>query len=167
MGIGQEIWESVSSDFVDLLDVTRLTHIVVRLCFAALLGGLLGIQREWVGKEAGLRTHMLVCLGAALFVLVPQLDGMETADMSRVIQGIVTGVGFLGAGTILKLAERQRIRGLTTAAGIWLTAAVGVGVGVGRIGSALVGSVLAFLILALFGRIERLFGHVDERNHTP
>jgi putative Mg2+ transporter-C (MgtC) family protein len=92
---------------------------------------------------------------------------METADMSRVIQGIVTGIGFLGAGTILKLAERQRIRGLTTAAGIWLTAAVGIGVGMGRIGSALVGSVLAFLILALFGYFERLLGDTDDRHHTP
>jgi heat shock protein HtpX len=95
------------------------------------------------------RTHMLVALGAAFFVLVPQQAGMLIADMSRVLQGVITGMGFLGAGAILKSSERGQIRGLTTAAGIWLTAAVGIAAGMGREASAILGALLAFVILYL------------------
>ena len=84
---------------------------------AALLGGLVGFQREQAGKAAGLRTHMLVALGAAFFVMIPYQAGMPLADLSRVLQGIITGVGFLGAGTILKRPAEEHIEGLTTAAG--------------------------------------------------
>ena len=91
----------------------------VRLLLAALCGGLLGFERGRAGKEAGLRTHMLVTLGVAFFVLIPQQAGVSPGDMNRVIQGIITGIGFIGAGTILKLSEREEVRGLTTAAGIW------------------------------------------------
>jgi len=160
-GAGQRAWEALTQDFTDLLDLRRLTHITVRLLVAALLGGLLGFQRERSGKAAGLRTHMLVAVGAAFFVLIPQLEGMAADALSRVLQGIITGVGFLGGGIILKVTDGQRIKGLTTASGIWLTAAVGIAVGFGRLGSALLASVLAFLILGALHRLNQTIGDDD------
>jgi putative Mg2+ transporter-C (MgtC) family protein len=133
--------------------MTEVTQIVVRLLLAALLGGLLGFQRERVGKAAGLRTHMLVALGSAVFVLIPYQAGMSLADLSRVLQGVIAGIGFLGAGTILKQQEPEQIHGLTTAAGLWLTSAVGIAAGMGREASAVLGTVLAFIILSLLPRI--------------
>ncbi len=127
---------------------------MVRLLLAALLGGLVGFQRERRGKAAGLRTHMLVALGAAFFVLIPAQAGMPLADLSRVLQGIITGVGFLGAGTILKRQASEEIEGLTTAAGLWLTAAVGSAAGMGRETSAVLGTVLALIVLSLLPRIR-------------
>lgn len=147
------VWEELGKNFQDVQDVGQLVNVVVRLLLAALLGGLLGYQRAKAGKAAGVRTHMLVAIGAAFFVLVPQLDGMWIGDLSRVIQGVVTGIGFLGGGTILKLTQERRIRGLTTAAGIWLTAAIGVGVGLGRAGSAIIGTALALVILGVLYRL--------------
>ena len=105
-------------------------------------------------KPAGMRTQMLVALGAAIVVLMPQLTGMSSADLSRVIQGIVAGIGFVGAGVILKPKE-QHIEGITTAASIWLTSIVGIAAGTGRLGPALVGAVLALVVLTLFGWLER------------
>src|SRR3954469_494226 len=102
-------WDSVAADFSDLPDLARVLQVAVRMGFAALLGGLLGWERQRVGKPAGLRTHMLVALGAAFFVMVPQQAGMTLAGLSRVIQGLVAGIGFLGAGAILKLGEQGRI----------------------------------------------------------
>ena len=152
--IERGFWGTLGQDFREFLDPGLLAVVTVRLLIAALLGGLLGYQRAAAGKAAGVRTHMLVALGAAFFVLIPQVDGMQLADASRIIQGIVTGIGFLGAGTILKEPHERRIIGLTTAAGIWLTSAVGVGVGLGRVGAAVVGAVLAFLILGVLQRLE-------------
>lgn len=113
-------------------DTAQVVQILIRLTAAALLGAVIGIQRERAGKPAGLRTHMLVALGAALFVIAPLEFGVSPDDMSRVIQGLATGIGFLGAGAILKRTEEGEITGLTTAAGIWLTAAIGVAAGLGR-----------------------------------
>ena len=98
---------------------------------------------------------MLVALGTALFVLADVEVGMTSADLSRVIQGLAAGIGFIGGGAILKLSEERDIQGLTTAAGIWMTAAVGVVVGLGRLGLALLSIALAWLTLAVVGRIER------------
>jgi putative Mg2+ transporter-C (MgtC) family protein len=149
----QEIWETIQADFSDLPGIAQITQMTVRLLLAALCGGLLGFERERAGKEAGIRTHMLVALGAAFFVLIPQQAGVSPGDMSRVLQGIITGIGFIGAGTILKLNEQEEVRGLTTAAGIWLTAAVGIAAGMGREASAVFGTVLALMILSLLPRI--------------
>jgi putative Mg2+ transporter-C (MgtC) family protein len=149
-----EMWRGVQSDFSDLPGVVAVTQSVLRLLLAGLLGGLVGFQREQAGKAAGLRTHMLVALGSAFFVMIPQQAGMSIADLSRVLQGIITGVGFLGAGTILKRPTEEHIEALTTAAGLWLTAAVGSAAGMGREASAMLGTVLAFLILALLPRIK-------------
>jgi putative Mg2+ transporter-C (MgtC) family protein len=119
------------------------------------LGGLIGAEREWVGKAAGLRTHMMVSLGAALFVLVPIETGIGAGDMTRVIQGIATGIGFIGAGTILKRADANQIQGLTTAATIWLTGAVGIAVGAGQIWLGVVCAVIAWVILYTLTGLDR------------
>jgi putative Mg2+ transporter-C (MgtC) family protein len=137
-----------------LPDARQIARVVIRLLAAMLLGAVIGIQREQTGKPAGRRTHMLVALGAALFVLAPVEVGMTSADLSRVIQGLATGIGFIGGGAILKLSEERDIRGLTTAAGIWMTAAVGVAVGLGRLGLALLSVALTWVTLAVVGKIE-------------
>jgi putative Mg2+ transporter-C (MgtC) family protein len=116
-GLWQDIWKGVQADFADLPDAAAVTQLVLRMLLATLLGGILGYQRERQGKEAGLRTHMLVALGSAFFVLIPLQAGMPLADLSRVLQGLISGIGFLVAGAILKQQEPQRIHGLTTAAG--------------------------------------------------
>ena len=101
----------------------------------------------------------MVALAAALFIRIGMANAKATsADESRIIQGIAAGIGFIGAGTILKQNEEGRIRGLTTAAGIWLTAAVGVAVGLGRDMSALLVTGLALLILEVVGKIEARYG---------
>ena len=141
----------------DLPDGWQLARVSARLLVAITLGGLLGYERERAGKAAGLRTHMLVALGAALFVLAPLEAGMPIADLSRVIQGIVTGIGFLGAGAILKRVRRMEIEGLTTAANIWFTAAVGTAVGSGQLWLPVLGTVLALIVLAALRRLEARF----------
>src|SRR5690349_23914440 len=93
---------AVRTDFSDLPDAGQAASLLIRLLIAALLGGALGYERRRAGKSAGVRTHMLVSLGAALFVLIPQQAGAATGDLTRVLQGVITGIGFLGAGTILK-----------------------------------------------------------------
>jgi len=148
-----EIGRAVGDDYSDLATVRSATQVVVRLLLAAAVGGVLGYERERHGKAAGMRTHMLVAIGAALFVLAPQQAGMTIVDMSRVLQGIAVGVGFLGAGTILKARDEAHIHGLTTAAGVWLTAAIGVTVGLGREVTALLATGLAVVILALLPHV--------------
>ena len=96
-----QVTGTVAAEFSDLTDLSDATRIVVRLLVAGVLGGTLGWEREHAGKAAGVRTHMLVAMGAALFVLVSQQIGIESPDMSRVVQGIIAGIGFLGAGTML------------------------------------------------------------------
>jgi putative Mg2+ transporter-C (MgtC) family protein len=149
----QEIGNMVMEEFSDLPDITEFTRLILRLAVAAALGGLLGWERERSGKSAGARTHMLVAMGAALFVLIPQQMNMADADLTRVIQGIITGIGFLGAGTILKSTSEQTVKGLTTAAGLWLTAAIGMTAGLGRGGSAFLSTLLALIILHLVPKI--------------
>lgn len=147
------IVNTVGAEFSDVADVEQITRLLVRLLLAALLGGLLGYEREQKGKAAGVRTHMLVAMGAALFVLVPQQGGMPLADMSRVIQGIVAGIGFLGAGAIIKNHSEENVQGLTTAAGVWMTAAIGIACGLGRESTAVLGTLLALAVLALVPRV--------------
>jgi putative Mg2+ transporter-C (MgtC) family protein len=150
----QEVWTSVQADFADVKDVATTTQLVLRMLLATLLGGLLGYQREQQGKAAGLRTHMLVALGATFFVMIPLQAGMPLGDLSRVLQGLIAGIGFLVAGAILKQHDTEQISGLTTAAGLWLTASVGVAVGLGRATSAILGTVLTLIVLALLPRVR-------------
>jgi putative Mg2+ transporter-C (MgtC) family protein len=151
------IWEELTSG---LPDARQLVHVLIRLAAATLLGAVVGIQRERAGKPAGLRTHMLVTLGTAVFVLACSGVGMSSDGLSRVIQGVVTGIGFIGAGSILKLNEERDVQGLTTAAGVWMTAAVGVAVGLGSLGVALLSTVFTLVILSFASRLEH---RVDER----
>jgi putative Mg2+ transporter-C (MgtC) family protein len=149
------VMDAIQQDFQDFSDPVWMARVAVRLFIAALLGGLIGYQRQLNGKSAGSRTHMLVSMGAALFIVGPHLEGMPLEAQSRVVQGIITGIGFLGGGAILKLTNDKEIQGLTTAAGIWLAAAIGIAVGVGHLGTAFVGTGLALLILVLMARIRR------------
>ncbi|MBF0328183.1 MAG: MgtC/SapB family protein [Nitrospirae bacterium] len=145
----QEIWNTVLSEFSDIPDATEITRITLRILVAAALGGLLGYEREKQGKSAGVRTHMLVAIGAALFVLIPQQAGASTADLTRVLQGLVAGVGFLGAGAIILGTKQVETRGLTTAAGIWVTAAIGVAAGMGRESTAILSTLVALFVLSV------------------
>jgi len=135
--------------------------ITVRLSLALLAGGVIGWDRQISGKPAGLRTHMLVSLGSALLILVPiQLGEAERSSdaLSRVIQGIAAGVGFLGAGEILRESQAQsekvKIRGLTSAAAIWVSAALGIVVGCGLWVSGLIGVLMAWFVLSGVKRLE-------------
>ncbi|HGS4461966.1 TPA: MgtC/SapB family protein [Vibrio metschnikovii] len=151
----QDIWNTVLSEFSDIPDVAQVTRITLRLLVAAILGGLLGYERARHGKSAGVRTHMLVAIGAALFVLIPQQAGASSADLSRVLQGLTAGVGFLGAGAIIMGTKEFETRGLTTAAGIWVTAAIGMAAGMGRESTAVLSTLIALLILSLVPLIYR------------
>jgi putative Mg2+ transporter-C (MgtC) family protein len=121
----------------------------LRLLLATALGALIGYQREKVHRPAGLRTHMLICLGSTLFTVVSVLGFSGPVDPSRVAAGIVTGIGFIGAGVIFHGMSEHQIVGITTAASIWITAAIGIAVGVGMyiLGTAV--AILTFLILLL------------------
>lgn len=138
-----------------LPDARETVRVVVRLVAALLVGGIIGLQRETSGKAAGLRTHILVCMGTVLFVLAAGGFDMQQDAMSRVVQGLATGIGFLGAGAILKLESSRRIEGLTTAAGIWMTAALGVAIGLGQLGTAVIGTIFAWVVLALLIKLDR------------
>jgi putative Mg2+ transporter-C (MgtC) family protein len=142
-------------DLFHLPDLAQMIRVVIRICTAALLGGIIGAERERAGKAAGLRTHMLVALGCALFVLFPAESGMAKGDLSRVIQGVATGIGFIGAGTILKRPGSGEVQGLTTAASIWLTAAIGLAVGAGQLWLPVIAVACAWVILSLFRRFAQ------------
>lgn len=152
--VASSIWTTIVQEFSDIPDAGEATRIVLRLAMAILLGAAIGYERERRGKAAGLRTHMLVSLGAALFVLIPLQSGMKIEDLSRVLQGVIAGIGFLGAGAIIKLSDDREIKGLTTAATIWVAAAIGIAAGVGREATAVVSTVAVLFILVIIGRME-------------
>ncbi|HWL61249.1 MAG TPA: MgtC/SapB family protein [Steroidobacteraceae bacterium] len=147
--------ELILRELGGLPDLPTFLRFLTRMLAALALGALIGYQRERSGKAAGLRTHMLVALGTSLFVIVALESGMRDDATSRVIQGVITGIGFLGAGSILKIREDKVIHGLTTAAGIWMTAAASVAIGLGQILTGLLAGVLAWLVLAVMSRFER------------
>jgi putative Mg2+ transporter-C (MgtC) family protein len=127
-----------------------------RLILSVILGSILGFERFIVEKPAGLRTMTLVCTGSAAFLILAERMTESSSlgvDPTRVAQGVVTGIGFLGAGTILQ--QRDRVRGLTTAATVWMTAAVGMACGVGAFDLALLGTVLGIVVLQGYGLLER------------
>ena len=138
------LWEELSAG---LADAGQIERVLLRVITATLLGAVIGFEREKAGKPAGLRTHILVCLGTTFIVLACAGARMDLDGLSRVIQGIVTGIGFIGAGSILKLDEKQDIQGLTTAAGIWMTAAIGIACGLGTLGLALISTGLTLIAL--------------------
>lgn len=137
----------------EIVETLRL-DLLVYLLFAVLLGGAVGFERERRGKAAGLRTNILICVGAALFTrLSIELAG-NGGDPGRIAAQIVTGVGFLGAGTIIR--ARGHITGLTSAATIWMVAAIGMGIGAGRLYEAAGATLLVIAVLGLLVRVERL-----------
>ncbi len=150
------MWEvvaaTVQDEFADARDAAQLTRVVVRIVLAIALSALLGYDRERQNRSAGLRTHMLVALGVALGVVAAQQSGV---DASRVIQGMFAGIGFLGAGAILKQPDKLQVQGLTTAASIWATAAIATAAGLGRDATAVLATLLALLILTVMRRLER------------
>lgn len=137
-------------------------HLLLHLGCALIVGGIIGLERERQRHAAGLRTHILVSLGAALFVLIPIQAGLPLQDwgqLSRVIQGVITGVGFIGGGVILhqpRRADQHLVaQGVTTAASIWLAAAVGVAAGMGLWLLAIAGAGLGWVVLSQFKALER------------
>ncbi len=128
------------------IDMAIDPEILVRLLLAAIVGGIIGYERKRLNKPAGLRTHMLVSMGAALFTIV-SITSFSNVDPSRVVAGIVTGIGFLGAGTIFR--EKDTIKGLTTAASLWAVAAIGITAGIGEYAIMATATVLVILILQL------------------
>jgi putative Mg2+ transporter-C (MgtC) family protein len=163
------IWQTIRDELSDLNDWPSVIRVLLRLLVAALLGGLLGWQREQAGKSAGLRTHMLVAMGAALIVLVPQQAGMANEPLSRILQGLLAGIGFIGGGAIIH-NQRQgngdsknsgdggEVKGLTTAAGLWMTTAIGIAAGLGRELTAVLSTLLTLAVLALVHRHNRTHG---------
>jgi putative Mg2+ transporter-C (MgtC) family protein len=138
----------------------EITVIFERMLLAVLAGGLIGLERSFHGRAAGFRTHTLVCVASTMLILVSEMyvaglrEGV-TSDPLRTIQGIVTGIGFLGAGVILK--EGANIRGLTTAASIWMTAAIGIVIGGGHHTLAFLAAAITIVALIGFRWIEHVF----------
>jgi len=151
----EQFWTGIVGNFGDLSDGTAAGVVVGRVLLAAALGGALGYERERRGKPDGMRTHAVIALAAALFVLIPHRCGATTADLTRVVQGLAAGVGFLGAGAILKPSSDGAIHGLTSAASVYFTTAIGVGAGLGQGMSATVGTAIVLVILTFFPRIQR------------
>ena len=163
--------DSVANELGQLVpDVPQIVRITVRLIAAMAVGTAIGTQRELTHKTAGLRTHMLVALGTALFVVGAAEGGMKGESLTRVLQGIAAGIGFLGGGAILKLTDRREVHGLTTAAGIWMTAAGSAAAAMGQIALAFIATVFGLIVLTLFRRLEKEFGHharADRADHPP
>jgi putative Mg2+ transporter-C (MgtC) family protein len=143
------------------MDASGLPHdnlaLALRLVLATVLGAAVGFNREISLKPAGLRTHALVALGAALLAHIGLQLGQDSADgaaASRIIQGMVAGIGFIGGGVILHRADAQMVRGLTTAASIWVVAATGVAVGTGLWRAAVMTVIIALVILSVGRRID-------------
>jgi putative Mg2+ transporter-C (MgtC) family protein len=154
-------WQEV---FPELHHGEQVASVALRLMAALIVGTVVGLQRELSHKPAGLRTHLLVALGTALLVVAAVNTGMKSGDISRVIQGLITGIGFLGGGTILKLTQEHEIRGLTTAAGIWLTAAASIAAGLGEFAAAFIGVSFALIVLTAVGKFER---RIDSSEDEP
>jgi putative Mg2+ transporter-C (MgtC) family protein len=155
-----ELWEKIVADWPG---TTELLDTGFRLLLAIVVGALPGLEREKSGMPAGLRTHILVSLGAAVFMLAALEAGATMGDATRIMQGLATGIGFVGAGAILKSAKNREVLGLTTAANIWLTAALGTAVGAGRISLPLLGSALSLVVLGVL----RLFQSDQGNDQYP
>lgn len=131
---------------------------VVRLILAFIFGSILGYEREKRRGSAGLRTHILVCMGSALIMLTSlhlydMYQGKASVDPGRIAAGVVTGIGFLGAGTIIR--SKEGVKGLTTAASLWISAAIGLAVGCGYISAALITTVITYLSLSYLKKVEQ------------
>lgn len=153
-------WSELTRGFPDSELAQRM---FIRLGVAVICGAIIGLQRSSAGKAAGLRTHILVSTGTCVFVLACIGGDFAGDAISRVIQGIVTGIGFLGAGTILKRETEHRIHGLTTAAGVWMTSAIGVTAALGNVGLALIATLIGFIVLTFAEKLEYAW-HFKDKN---
>jgi len=154
--------QSVWADLVQQIGPAVESFLI--LLIAGALGGILGLERQVHGRWVGFRTHMTVAMGAAMFMLVgTKLAEKFMPDSTRVVQGIATGIGFIGAGTILKLTDKLEVKGLTTASSVWLAAAVGTACGMRLFGVAFSGTVLSVVVLAILRPIEKWMARFSER----
>ncbi len=134
-----------------------IVSIVVRMLFAIICGGIIGIERGRKRQPAGLRTHMLVCLGAALVMMINEyiIENINPeSDPARLGAQVISGIGFLGAGTII-VTERYQVRGLTTAAGLWASACMGLAIGIGFYQGAIIGCAFIVLIITLLNKFSK------------
>jgi putative Mg2+ transporter-C (MgtC) family protein len=129
------------------------TTIVIRLAVSIIIGGLIGLERELEHKPAGLRTIILVCLGSTIFMLVGFELGLAGSELGRIVAGVVTGIGFLGAGAIIR--ARGEVYGLTTAATIWLASGLGLAIGAGYFTLAIIAAIFVLVVLRLLGIVEK------------
>lgn len=145
----------MSKEFIDLMQQPNVYSTMFRLTLAVICGGIIGLERVKKRRPAGLRTYMLVCLGAALTMIISQylVANGQTTDLSRLGAQVINGVGFLGAGTII-VTGKQQIKGLTTAAGLWASACMGLAIGAGFYFGALVGCVAIILTISLLSMLE-------------
>ena len=154
------------SIFDGLRDVT-VVSITLRLVLAMICGGIVGMEREYKRRSAGFRTHILICLGAAMTTMTRQhlfLNMHYYLDMARMGGSVVAGIGFIGAGTII-VTQHQRVKGLTTAAGLWASAIIGLALGGGFYEGALLTTVLVLVAESFLSRLEyRILDHVPEIN---
>ncbi len=136
----------------DIPSAVEVLRLLIQLTLAVIVGGVLGYEREMAGKAAGVRTHILVCLGSALFVIAVKQSDVGPDSAGRVIQGIAAGVGFIGGGAILKISDQETILGLTTASSIWLTAALGVTIALDNLWVPIIGVIFGVLVLSALNR---------------
>jgi putative Mg2+ transporter-C (MgtC) family protein len=149
-----------------IVDMNAWWVVLERLGAAAGCGAVLGLDRNLHGKAAGLRTHAIVAIGAALFTLISlSIAGGDPSGALRTVQGIVTGIGFLGAGVILHPGERKDVKGLTTAAVIWVSAGLGTACGAGYYVSALVTTGLVLIVVTVGGRLEQRIDRTGVTRH--
>ena len=153
--MGSTILATLRDQFSDLSDAPEFTRFVVRLLLAVILGAAIGYERERRRRAAGLRTHMLIALGVALVVIAAERSAFAPTDLSRVLQGVLAGIGFLGAGAILKRGDSEQVNGLTTAASVWATSAIAIAAGLGRATMAIIATIIALLFLAVLSPLER------------
>ena len=154
---------SATTEFFEILTESNSIAAAVRLVLAALCGGLIGLERGRRRRPAGFRTHMLVCMGAALTMIIGQYIAMrmqivpefagKTTDISRLGAQVINGIGFLGAGTII-VTDRQEVKGLTTAAGLWVSAIIGLAIGIGYYEAALAAMVIVLIAEILLSKLE-------------
>ena len=151
----ESVLEMLRSELADLGDGAEIVRVVLRLFVATALGACLGWERERAGAVAGWRTHMLVALGVAVMIVASQQSGISQADLSRVLQGIFAGIGFVGAAAIIRPHNDTQVHGVTTAASIWATASIAAAAGLGLEAIAIVATIFAIVILAWLRRVER------------
>ena len=135
---------------------------VLGVVLAVVFGAAIGLEREISGKAAGLRTNVLICLGAAVFTIISREMAGQTDSLTRIAAQIVTGVGFLGAGAIIQ--DRGGVHGLTTAATIWLVASIGMACGAGFYGLAVISTFIAIAVLVGLGQLEKPLEHYGRKN---